>query len=395
VVAALRTAAAPALAAVIRRVGDLDDAEDAMQEAMAAAAVQWARDGVPAHPVGWLVTVATRRAVDAIRSDAARRDREVRARALEPADADVRHTDDELALFLLCAHPALSRPQQIALTLRAVGGLTTREIARGLLLTETAAGQRISRAKAVLRRDGVRFALPDAADLPARAQTVVDVLGVIHTEAHTAAEGEDAARPALAAEALRLARALLAITPARAPWRGEVLGLVALMLFTAARAPARIDSDGALVPLAEQDRMRWLPAPIAEGEALLTEALTQHPVSAHPLRAAIAGVHAAAASWDDTDFVELLGLYDLLGAIDPSPVVALGRVVALAGVAGADAALRELETVADAAPPARVAAVRAHLLQRAGRDARDAYRAAATLTRNAAERRWLRSRAGE
>lgn len=391
IVAALRASTPRALAIVARRIGDFDDAEDAVQEAVVVAASDWARSGVPQHPVAWLVTTATRRAIDTVRSEAARRERERRAALAEPVDPEVRDVDDTLSLFLLCAHPALTRTQRVTLTLRAVGGLTTREIARGLMVPEPTVAQRITRAKATLRREGVRF--PAEVDPAVAAPSVVDVLGVIHTEAHTATDGEEIARPVLGAEAVRLARELLARTPAAAPWRGELLGLLALMLFTDARAPARLGPAGQLVPLREQDRSRWRADFIAEGEALLSEALTRHAIGPMQLRAAIAGVHAAAARADDTDWLEVLGLYDLLAVADPSPVVALGRLVALAEVAGPDAALREWPDAAAPAPSARAAAVRAHLLERAGRPATAAYREAAALARNGAERRWLQAKA--
>lgn len=392
-VAALRSSAGPTLAIVARRIGDFDDAEDAVQEALAAAAQQWPREGIPESPTAWLVTVATRRAIDAVRSDSARRAREERASALEPEQQNARHTDDTLALHLLCCHPALSRQAGIALTLRAVGGLTTAEIARGLLVTESTVAQRIARAKRTLRAAGVQFAMPTAAELSDRVGAVLHVLGVIHTEAHTATEGEEISRPALSADALRLARELLHRTPSDAPWRAEVMGLIALMLFTEARAPARVNDDGDLVALAVQDRTLWRADLIAEGHNILVEALTSGELGPFQLRAAIAGVHDAASTWAETDWVEIVHLYDLLRVLDGSPMVELARLVAFAEVAGPDAALAALDALQPATPPGRTAAVRAHLLARAGRHSPDMYAEAARLAGNIAEQRWLAHRA--
>lgn len=392
VTAALRASAGPALAAVTRRIGDFDDAEDAVQEAMIAAITQWPRDGLPEHPTAWLVRVAVRRAVDTVRSDVARRGRERRVNALESVDAAPRQIDDTHALYLLCCHPGLSRPMQVALTLRAVGGLTIREIARGLLQSESTTAQQISRAKATLRRIDAQFAMPQAVEMPERMAAVVEVLGVIHTEAHTAAQGDDISRPALGADALRIARQLLRHTATDAPWRGELTGLVALMLLTEARAPARMTPDGALRTLAEQDRSLWRTELIAEGQALLTETLAENPLGPIQLKAAIAAVHADAASHDSTDWLQILRLYDLLRAVDRSPVVELGRLVAYAEVESPDRALAVLDAMTPAAPEPRRSIVRAHLLARAGRDASPAYRAAAELAANGAERRWLQDR---
>jgi RNA polymerase sigma factor (sigma-70 family) len=391
-VAALRQAAPRAVAAVTRRIGDFDDAEDAVQEALVAAARQWPQDGIPDEPAAWLTTVAVRRAIDQVRSDAARRDRELRIAMLDAESAAVSAVDDTLALYALCCHPALPRAAQVPLTLRAVAGLSTREIARGLLLSEATVAQRISRAKATLRAAGARF---DDADLAERIPTILDVLGLVHTESHSAAEGEAITRPELAAEALRLARQLLVATPSSTPWHGEVRGLVALMLFTSARAPARVAADGSLVALADQNRSLWRQELIAEADDLLTAALTRHPLGPFQLRAAIAGLHDAAPSFAETDWRELLALYDLLRVVDPGPVVELARLVPFAEVHGADAALRLLDDLAPRTPAVRVAAVRAHLLTRAGRPAAAAYREAAGLAGNGAERRWLEARAAD
>ncbi len=393
VIATLRASAPGALGAVIRRTGNFDDAEDALQEAMLAAANQWPRDGIPDNPTAWLITAATRRAIDGIRSDATRREREKRAVGLERDPGEAVQEDDTLAAYLMCCHPSLTRGAQVPLTLRVVGGLTTREIARGLLMSETTIAQRIARAKTTLRRSGARFALPSGDEMPARVTAVLDVLGIIHTESHSPAEGDAVTRPALGAEALRLARELLARTPVGARWRGEVMGLVALMLLTSARSPARTDAAGALIPLAEQDRALWLTDLIAEGDGVLQRALTQYPVGPFQLRAAIAAVHDTAPTFEDTDWEQLLGLYDLLRVVDPGPIVELARLVPLGEVAGPEPALRELGRLEASATGIHVAAIRAHLLRRAGRDASAAYRDAAATARNSAQRRWFEERA--
>ncbi|NYF18183.1 RNA polymerase sigma factor (sigma-70 family) [Microbacterium sp. AK009] len=385
--AAVRSAAPRALAVMVRRTGAFDDAEDAVQEALVAAWTQWPREGIPDNPAAWLVSVASRRYVDAVRSDAARRAREERSTREEPDGAVASDVDDTLRLFLLCCHPSLSPASQMALTLRCVGGLTTREIARGLLAAEPAIAQRISRAKAALR--GVP--LEAGGELADRIPVLLDVLSLIHTEAHSAVEGDDITRPLLGAEALRLTRVLVSLSRADDSWRPEAMGLMALMLLTDARAPARVDGEGVLVPLALQDRSRWRADLIVEGVALLTEALTQKRAGRYQVRAAIAAVHAEAATADDTDWRQILGLYEVLCRLDPGPVSELGRAVALGEVLGPDAGLRIVAEWEGAASPLRVAAVRAHLLDRAGRlnEAREAYERAAGLTRNGAERRWF------
>jgi RNA polymerase sigma factor (sigma-70 family) len=381
--AALRAAAPRALAILVRRIGNFDDAEDAVQEALIAAARRWPTEGIPNQPVAWLVTVATRRAIDTMRSEIARRERERRMASME-LTVSSSDEDDTLLLFLLCCHPAMSHGSQVALTLRCVGGLTTREIARGLMLPEATVGTRISRAKSTLRG----IPLDSIVDVEQRLPAVLDVLGLIHTESHTAVEGDAISRPALAAESLRLARTLLEHAPDA--WRGEVMGLIALILLTDARQPARVDSNGVLVPLAEQDRALWRPELIAEGVELLTEALRLHPLGRFQLRAAIAAVHDEAVAADATDWRQILALYDVLCVLDPGPISALGRCVAIGEVHGADAGLEEVNTVT-AAPAQQTFTVRAHMLARAGRaaEARDAYALAARLTRNESERRWL------
>lgn len=402
----LREAAPSALAGLARRTGDFDASEDAMQEALVAASVQWVRDGPPDQPRAWLVAVGHRRYVEAVRRDAARRAREHRDAMLDPVDAAgpaASDRDDSLALFLLCCHPALRRPAQLALTLRAVGGLTTAEIARGLLVPEATVAQRISRAKARIRAEGGGFRMPQPDELPERVGAVCQVLHLMYTEGHTASAGESLARADLSAEAIRLTRMLHASTPPNARWRGEVDGLLALMLLTESRRPARLRADPpgappALVPLDEQDRTRWDRALVDEGTALVERALAASAPGPYQLQAAIAALHAEAPTTDATDWPQVLALYELLRRIGPGPMVELGWVVAVAMVHGPEVALRELETVA--LEPAlaghfRVHAVRGHLLARAGRTAmaRAEFARAAGLALNATERRYLEAKA--
>ena len=397
----LRELAPGVLAVLVRRHGGFDRCEDAVQEALLAAAQQWPEQGVPENPKGWLITVASRRWTELWRNETARARREQAAAALEPAVAaeraggDADDSDDSLALLLMCCHPALRLPSQVALTLRAVGGLTTAEIARALLVPEETVGQRISRAKQRIRAAGATFALPDDDDeLRDRLDAVLRVLYVIFTEGSTASSGAALHRVELSAEAIRLTRQL----HVGRPGDGEVAGLLALMLLTDARRPARTRPDGTLVPLAEQDRSRWDRRAIAEGVALVAAALAERPLGSFQLQAAIAAVHAEARTAGDTDWPQILGLYELLHRIEPGPMIALGRIVAIAMVQGPGAGLRELD--AAAADPVigrhhRGFAVRAHLLELAGdRDgARAAYREAARRTLSMPERRYLTAKA--
>ena len=378
----LRTAAPQVLAAVARRYGDFDAAEDAVQEALLAASQQWPADGVPDNPVAWLIRVASRRLIEIVRNEQARRRRE----SLPQDPVPCVRGDDELTLLLLCCHPALSPPAQVALTLRAVGGLTTAEIARALLIPEKTVGQRISRAKQRLRAVGAKFTLPG--DLEERLPGVRQTLYLIFNEGSTASSGSALHRVELSAEAIRLTRQLRVLLPED----GEVAGLLALMLLTDARRPARTRADGALVPLAEQDRAQWDRAFIAEGVALITEALQRYAVGPFQVQAAIAAVHDEAPSAAETDWPQILQLYRLLEALAPGPMVTLNRIVALAEVDGPSAGLRALD--AAALDHYRVAAVRAHLLERSGAPgaAREEYRRAARLTLSLPERRYLEAR---
>jgi RNA polymerase sigma factor (sigma-70 family) len=395
----LRELAPQVLGAVVRRTGQFDAAEDAVQEALIAASGQWPDQGVPDNPRAWLVTVASRRLADAARSDSARRRREdtVTARDTRPpgTESEVPDRDDTLTLLFLCCHPELSPPSQVALTLRAVGGLTTAEIARAFLVPEATMAQRISRAKQRIRATGAEFHLPPEGERTGRLAAVLQVLYLVFNEGYTATSGPDLQRTDLTAEAVRLTR-----TVHRAlPDDGEVAGLLALMLLTDARRAARTDADGELVPLAEQDRSRWDAGAIAEGVALVeaTLASTDH-LGSYQLQAAIAAVHDEASSTEDTDWRQILGLYDLLSRLYPNPMVTLNHAVALAMVQGPEAGLAMLGALdADdrTAGHHRLHAVRAHLLEMAGDvdGARGAYREAARRTTSLPERRYLESRA--
>ena len=393
----LRTLAPAVLGPLVRRYGGFDTCEDAVQEALLAAARQWPAEGVPENPRGWLATVAARRRIELLRADTARARREQAAAALEPPDpAPALGADDTLTLLMLCCHPALSRPSQVALTLRAVGGLRTAEIGRAFLVPESTIGQRISRAKARIKGEGARFRDPPPEDRPQRLAAVLEVLYLIFNEGYTASEGDALHRVELTAEAIRLTRQLHDEVPRDDPQTGEVAGLLALMLLTDARRPARQDEEGRLVPLAEQDRARWDAAAIAEGTALLAATLVAYPIGRYQAQAAIAAVHAEARRAEDTDWPQILALYGVLTALAPGPVVTLNEIVAIAMVDGPQEALARLA----AAEPAlagyhRVHAVRAHLLEQAGdRDAaRACYRRAAELTLSVPERQYLLARA--
>jgi RNA polymerase sigma factor (sigma-70 family) len=399
----LRELAPQALGALVRRHGDFDAAEDAVQEALLAAAVQWPSEGVPANPRGWLITVASRRLTDQRRSEAARRRRETRAAALVPPDelhvpaANVDQQpegDDTLTLLFLCCHPALSPASQIALTLRAVGGLTTAEIARAFLVPEATMAQRISRAKQRIKASGGGFRMPTQPEWSDRLAAVLHVLYLVFNEGYTASSGAQLQRSDLTGEAIRLTRAVHGLLPEE----GEVAGLLALMLLTDARRAARTGPGGMLVPLAEQDRSRWSRESIREGVALVSETLPRARVGPYQLQAAIAAVHAEAARAQDTDWAEILALYGLLERISPNPMVTLNRVVALAMVRGPQAALDllgSLEADDRLAGHHRLDAVRAHLLELAGdhRAARASYRRAARRTTSLPERRYLETRA--
>ena len=389
----LRELASPVLSNIARRHARFDLCEDAVQEALLAAAIQWPADGIPENPTGWLVTAASRRWIEMWRNEASRRRREDAVGTAEPADtAPPSERDDSLTLLFLCCHPALTPVSQVALTLRAVGGLTTAEIARALFVPESTVGQRISRAKARIRDSGARFALPDDAERPARLESVLRVLYLIFNEGYTASSGTRLHRVELSAEAIRLTRQL----HAELPDEGEVSGLLALMLLTDARRPARTTAAGGLVPLLEQDRSTWNRSMIAEGSALLSATLPTATIGPYQLQAAVAAVHDEARTADETDWPQILGLYDVLVTVTPGPMVTLNRIVALAMVRGPQVGLHALELAEPVlAGHHRVAAVRAHLLELAGHvdQARDQYALAARTTLNLAERHYLETRA--
>ncbi|WP_030197503.1 RNA polymerase sigma factor [Streptomyces sp. NRRL S-87] len=389
----LRLHAPQVLGALVRRYGHFDDAEEAVQEALLAAAEQWPRDGVPANPRGWLIRVASRRLMDTLRSEAARSRREETAVRLEPREVRAAPADDDtLTLLFLCCDPALPPPAQVALTLRAVGGLTTAEIARAHLVPEATIAQRISRAKAKLRDHPFRPPEPD--DRDARLPAVLKVLYLIFNEGYTATSGPTLHRADLAREAIRLTRATRRLLPREA----TVTGLLALMLLTEARSAARTGPQGELIPLGEQDRTLWDRAAIDEGTALVEEALTEGPPGPYQLQAAIAALHDEATGPDTTDWPQILALYDVLVALAPKsdPMAELGRVVALSMVEGPEVGLTALNALEPDFPHShRLAAVRAHLLERTGdrKAAADAYRTAARTTLTLPERRYLQMRA--
>jgi RNA polymerase sigma factor (sigma-70 family) len=398
-----RDLAPQVLGAIVRRYGDFGIAEDAVQEALLAAATQWPEQGRPDNPKAWLITVASRRFVDQRRSDQARDRREVDMALKAPADelvapaADTGEDgDDTLTLLLLCCHPALTPPSQIALTLRAVGGLTTAQIARAFLLPESTLAQRISRAKASIRKAGARFELPPPSGRPERMRAVLHVLYLIFNEGYAATEGPDLHDVHLTREAIRLTRQAHALLPRD----GEVAGLLALMLLTEARHRARTRPDGALVPLAEQDRSRWDQGLIAEGVELITDTLTWAPLGPYQLQAAIAAIHDEAGSADETDWPQILGLYQLLEHMTPGPMVRLSHAVAAAMVHGPGDGLAMLRTLDDDprfSRHHRLHAVRGHFLEMAGDRAAayDEYDLAARLATSIPEQNYLRGKADD
>jgi RNA polymerase sigma factor (sigma-70 family) len=393
---AVRRAVPEVLGALVRRFGDFDTCEDAVQDALVSAVVRWPADGFPVNPAAWLTTAATRKMIDQHRSASARRVREETEGTLEPADPPEPPPagDESLRLLYLCCHPALTPSSQVALTLRAVCGLTTAEIARAFLAPEATMAQRISRAKKRVAQSGATFDLPDGAELAERTAAVLAVVYLVFNEGYTTSAGGHLLRADLTAEAVRLARLL----HAELPDDSEVAGLLALMLLTEARRPARTDDDGSLVPLAEQDRRRWDADAIAEGVELVSRALAHGPLGPYKLQAAIAAVHDEASTATDTDWPQVLALYDLLERVAPSPVVTLNRAVAVAMVDGPDAGLELVDTLGD---DARLStwhhyhSTRAHLLEMAGDydEALDAYRDAARRSTNLVERRHLLDRA--
>jgi predicted RNA polymerase sigma factor len=391
----LRELAPRALGGVVRRYGHFDDAEDAVQEALLAASSAWVTDGLPDNPIGWLVRAASRRMTDLYRGGEARRRREDLAASWssdQPAPASGR--DDTLVLFFLCCHPALPAASAVTLTLRALGGLTTREIAAAFLVPEATMAQRISRAKRTIAGSGEPFALPDPAARDERLAPVLRIVYLIFNEGYATNHGTELERSDLTAEAIRLGRLLHELLPDDA----EVTGLLALMLLTEARRDARTTAGGALVPLSEQDRTRWDRSLIAEGTALAMNALDHSSMGEYAAQAAIAALHDGAPSHDETDWRRILSLYTVLLHRTDSPVVRLNRAVALAMADGPASALVLVDELADdgvLAGSHRVHAVRAHLLEMQGDlcRAKDEYVAAAAGTANTRERDYLTMKA--
>jgi RNA polymerase sigma factor (sigma-70 family) len=399
----LRQLAPQVLGALLRRYGHWEMCEDAVQEALIELSADWERNGVPAHPRGLLVTVANRRMIDQIRSESARRAREERTLVGAPPvemlrlpgdDTDI-DRDDSLILLFLCCHPALTVPSQIALTLRSVGGLSTKEIAGAFFVPEPTMAQRISRAKQRIQDVGASFSFPPGDELEERISAVHHVLYLIFNEGYTTSSGPAVHRADLTAEAIRLTRALRHLRPHDT----ETSGLLALMLLTDARRPARLSAEGDLVPLAHQDRKSWDRVLIDEGVGLVTQALSEGPVGPYQLQAAIAAVHDEAETAGDTDWPQVLALYEMLDLVAPNPMATINRAVAVSMVQGPLAGLALLGTVDD---DARVAnhhllfAVRGHLLEMAGdaNGAQQAFLLAARRTASLPERRYLESRAG-
>jgi RNA polymerase sigma factor (sigma-70 family) len=396
----LRELAPQVLGAVIRRFRDFAAAEDAVQEALLAAALQWPREGVPDNPRAWLIQVASRRMADHLRSELARRRRETAtAMATDQLTPGVdveseSERDDTLILLFMCCHAALTSPSAIALTLRAVGGLTTAEIAHAFLVPEATMAQRISRAKQTIKASGAPFRLPTHHEQAQRLRSVLHVLYLIFNEGYTSSAGPELQRPELSGEAIRLTRSVHNLLPND----GEVAGLLALMLLTDARRVARTGPDGELIPLTKQDRFLWDRKQISEGVALLTATLSKGSIGAYQLQAAIAAVHDEAARAEDTDWPQILALYDLLKRMSDNPMVVLNHAIATAMVHGPSAGL-ELLNALDAdgrlAGHHRLHAVRAHLLELAGdyEAAIAHYRTAAGRTTSIPERNYLMTQA--
>lgn len=397
----LKSAAPQVLATLLRRYADFETCEDAVQEALLAAYAGWPAAGVPRDPTAWLITVAQRRLVDQRRSDVARARREARAaelslrEALTAGTAPVgAHHDDTLSLLFLCCHPALSPLSQVALTLRAVGGLTTAQIARSFLVSEASLTQRVTRAKLKVRQSGQTFQMPPAADREERLRAVQHVVYLIFNEGYLASSGPQLQRSELVDEAIRLARLLASVTPDD----GETIGLLALMLLIDSRRAARTGADGTLIPLPEQDRQLWDRAAIDEGIALITDSLARLSLGPYQLQAAIAALHAEAATDEETDWPQILALYQLLEAVAPSPMAALSQAVAAAMVQGPAAGLARLAQLDDdqrLSSHHRLHAVRAHFRELLGEDdtARAGYLDAAKLTGSQIEKTYLADRA--
>ncbi len=379
-----------AVSVLIRMFGDMDLAEDGVQDAFTIATVRWREDGLPPSPAGWIITTARRRILDRLRREATRADRQAQASALlmgtETIEGEWAVPDDRLRLIFTCCHPALAQAAQVALTLRLLGGLSTPEIARAFVVPESTMAQRIVRAKAKIRDAGIPYRIPEGAELPDRLRAVLAVIYLVFNEGYTATSGDLLGRDDLCAEAIRLARTLRALMPDEP----EAIGLMALLLLIAARRPARTGSGGALIPLREQDRALWDQDLMAEGRELVRFCLRRNTPGPYQIQAAINAVHSDARRTADTDWRQILALYDQLLVFDGSPVVELNRAVALAEVKGPAAGLAALDVL-----PLQsyylFHAVRADLLRRVGRraDALAAYESAMARTDNEAERSYL------
>ena len=391
----LRELAPQALGALVRRYGHFDMAEDAVQEALLAAAVQWNHSGVPENPRGWLITVASRRLTDLLRSEQARQRREetVARWSLVETGSSSNH-DDSLILLFMCCHQALSPASQIALTLRAVGGLTTAEIARAFLVPQATMARRITRAKQAIKDSGIPFAIPPGSARVERLGAVLHVLYLIFNEGYVTTSGPNLQRHELAAEAIRLTRMVHQLLPSES----EVTGLLALMLLTDARKAARTGPDGSLIPMEEQDRGLWDADQIAEGVALISSALPRGATGPYQLQAAVAALHDEAATADETDWPQILAIYEVLLQVSDTPLVRLNHAVAAAMVSGPVAGLElvgKLEADGGLAHDHRLEAVRAHLLERSGdiAGAKLAYETAARMATSLPQQRYLNARA--